>query len=155
MATKKNITNAGFKESANEIWLAGLGAFNFVGAEGSRLFQELVEKGREFEEEHEGGRLSRITERASGLREDARNVLSKVTTPIEDSFAATMQRLGMPSRTEIVKLTHRVEELTRIVQQAKKVKEESPARPRTAAKPKPRAAAKPKPRTKVAAEPTA
>jgi poly(hydroxyalkanoate) granule-associated protein len=109
----------GFKESANEIWLAGLGALNFVGAEGTRLFQELVEKGRGFEEEHEGGRLSRITERATELKEDAKNVLSKVTTPIEDGLSATMQRLGMPSREEITKLTHRVEELTRIVNQAK------------------------------------
>jgi poly(hydroxyalkanoate) granule-associated protein len=152
MATKKKEnTGAGFKESANEIWLAGLGAFNFVGEEGSRLFQELVEKGREFEDEHEGGRLSRFTERAMGLKEDARNALNKVTSPIEDGLSATMQRLGMPTRTEIVKLTHRVEELTRIVQQAKKVKAESPAKPKAAARPKPKA----KPRAKATAETTA
>jgi poly(hydroxyalkanoate) granule-associated protein len=152
MATKKkNTSTAGFKESASEIWLAGLGAFNFVGEEGSRLFQELVEKGREFEEEHEGGRLSRFTERAMGLKEDARNVLSKVTTPIEDGLSATMQRLGMPTRTEILKLTHRVEELTRIVQQTRKVKDESPVR--AVAKPKAKATARPK--AKAAAETTA
>jgi poly(hydroxyalkanoate) granule-associated protein len=116
---KKNDTPSAFKESASEIWLAGLGAFNYVGEEGSRLFQELVEKGREFEEEHEGGRLSRLTERASELKEDARSVLSKVTTPIEDGLAATMQRLGLPSHAEILKLTRRVEELTRNLQQTK------------------------------------
>lgn len=154
MATKKKHTpSVGFKESANEIWLAGLGAFNFVGEEGSRLFQELVEKGREYQEEHEDGRISRFTERAMGLKEDAKNVLSKVTTPIEDGLSATMQRLGMPTRTEIVKLTHRVEELTRIVQQAKKAKAEAPVRVKAepAARPKPKA----KPRTKAAAETTA
>jgi len=152
MATKKKQTaTVGFKESANEIWLAGLGAFNFVGEEGSRMFQELVEKGREFQEEHEDGRISRFTERAMGLKEDAKNVLSKVTTPIEDGLSATMQRLGMPTRTEIVKLTHRVEELTRIVQQAKKTKAEAPAAPKAAARPKPKA----KPRSKAAAETTA
>lgn len=151
MATKKkHEPTVGFRESANEIWLAGLGAFNFVGEEGSRLFQELVEKGREFQEEHEDGRVSRFTERAMGLKEDARNVLSKVTTPIEEGLASTMQRLGVPTRTEIVKLTHRVEELTRIVQQAKKTRTESPAQPRAAARPK----AKAKPRTKAAAAET-
>jgi poly(hydroxyalkanoate) granule-associated protein len=155
MATKKKTTTIGFKESANEIWLAGLGAFNFVGAEGSRLFQELVEKGREFEEEHEGGRLSRITERAMGLKEDAKNVLSKVASPIEDGLSATMQRLGMPTRTEIVKLTHRVEELTKIVQQAKAAgKAKTEARPKAEAKPKPAARAKAK-KTKVTADTTA
>jgi len=152
MATKRKSTpTVGFRESANEIWLAGLGAFNFVGEEGSRLFQELVEKGREFQEEHEDGPISKFTERAMGLKEDAKNVLSKVTTPIEDGLSATMQRLGMPTRTEIVKLTHRVEELTRIVQQAKKTRPESPAEPKAAARPKPKA----KPRTKAAAETTA
>jgi len=139
MATKKKHNpSIGFKESANEIWLAGLGAFNFVGEEGSRLFQELV-----------------FTERAMGLKEDAKNVLSKVTTPIEEGLSSTMQRLGMPTRTEIVKLTHRVEELTRIVQQAKKPKAESPVRTKAepVARPKPKAKAKPK--AKVAAETTA
>jgi len=156
MATKKKHNpSIGFKESANEIWLAGLGAFNFVGEEGSRLFQELVEKGREFQEEHEDGPISRFTERAMGLKEDAKNVLSKVTTPIEEGLSSTMQRLGMPTRTEIVKLTHRVEELTRIVQQAKKPKAESPVRTKAepVARPKPKAKAKPK--AKVAAETTA
>jgi poly(hydroxyalkanoate) granule-associated protein len=156
MATKrKNTPTVGFKESANEIWLAGLGAFNFVGEEGSRLFQELVEKGREFQEEHEDGRISRFTERAMGLKEDAKNVLSKVTAPIEDGLSATMQRLGMPTRTEIVKLTHRVEELTRIVQQAKKTRAEAPARVKAEPAAKPRPKAKAKPRTKAAAETTA
>lgn len=160
MATKKKHNpSIGFKESANEIWLAGLGAFNFVGEEGSRLFQELVEKGREFQEEHEDGPISRFTERAMGLKEDAKNVLSKVTTPIEEGLSSTMQRLGMPTRTEIVRLTHRVEELTRIVQQAKKAKAELPARPTARPKPKPKAkakaAAQPRVRTKAAAATTA
>jgi poly(hydroxyalkanoate) granule-associated protein len=150
MATKKkNNPPSGIKESATEIWLAGLGAFNIMGEEGSRLFQELVEKGRDFQEEHEGGTLSKLTERAMGLKEDAKSVLSKVTTPLEDGLSATMQRLGMPTRTEIIKLTHRVEELTRIVQQAKTARAESAARARTAPKPK-AVAARPKAKTKVA-----
>jgi len=158
MATKKKeLAASGLKESATEIWLAGLGAFTIVGEEGSRLFQELVEKGREFQDEHEGGALTKLTERANTLKEGAKDVLSKVTTPLEDGLSATMQRLGMPTRTEIVRLTHRVEELTRIVQQAKKAKAELPARPtaRPKAKAKAKAAAQPRVRTKAAAATTA
>jgi poly(hydroxyalkanoate) granule-associated protein len=148
--TKTTLT-FGFKESANEIWLAGLGALNFVGAEGTRLFQELVEKGRGVEEEHEDGWLSGITERATELKEDAKNALSMVTTPIEDGLSATMQRLGMPSREEIAKLTHRVEELTRSVQQAKaRVKVETEDETEEEVKPKAKANPKAKAKPKVA-----
>jgi len=149
---KKDTTPFGsFKESAGEIWLAGLGAFASAGEEGARFFQGLVEKGREFEVEHEGGRLARVTERAGELKEDARNVLSRVTTPLEDGVSATLERLGIPSRAEIVKLTQRVEELTRIVQQGKaagKAGFEAGPRPRPAARSRARKA-------KGTAEPTA
>jgi poly(hydroxyalkanoate) granule-associated protein len=155
MATrKKAAARPGFNESAKDIWLAGLGAVNIVGEEGSRMFSELVEKGREWEEANEGGRFARITERAQGFTEDAKGVLSKVITPIEDGLSATMQRLGVPTRAEIVQLTHRVEELTRMVQQTRKVakaKAEAQPRPRAKAKaaPKAKAVAKPKPKAET------
>ena len=149
MATrKKPQSNPGLKESAYEVWLAGLGALNVAGEEGSRVFKELVEKGREQEEANKA-RLSRFTERAVGLTEDAKDVLSKVTSPIEDGLAAAMQRLGMPTRAEIIKLTQRVETLTRIVQETK-AKAASHAKPAATAKAKPAAAAKAKPKARAA-----
>ena len=148
MATRKKAApKAGFNESAKDLWLAGVGAVNIVGEEGSRVFSELVEKGKEWQEANEGGRLSRMTERAQGLKEDARGVLSKVMTPLEDGLSATMARLGVPTRAEIVQLTHRVEELTRIVQQTRSAaKAKAAAPPKAKAKPAP----KPKPRAKAA-----
>jgi len=153
MATRKKAApKPGFNESAKDLWLAGVGAVNIVGEEGSRVFSELVEKGKEWQEANEGGRISRITERAQGFKEDARGVLSKVITPIEDGLSATMARLGVPTRAEIVQLTHRVEELTRIVQQtrnAAKARATAPAKPKAKAKPAP----KPKPRARAAGKP--
>lgn len=150
---KKDTTPFGsFKESAGEIWLAGLGAFASAGEEGARFFQGLVEKGREFEVEHEGGRLARVTERAGELKEDARNVLSRVTTPLEDGVSATLERLGIPSRAEIVKLTQRVEELTRQVAKAKAASEPAP-RARAASPAKARPKPKPAPRKPEKAAP--
>jgi poly(hydroxyalkanoate) granule-associated protein len=148
MATRKKAApKPGFNESAKDLWLAGVGAVNIVGEEGSRVFSELVEKGKEWQEANEGGRISRITERAQGFKEDARGVLSKVITPIEDGLSATMARLGVPTRAEIVQLTHRVEELTRIVQQTRHAaKAKAAAPPKAKAKPAP----KPKPRAKAA-----
>jgi len=37
------------KDSANKIWLAGLGALSMTDAEGTTFFKNLVNKGREFE----------------------------------------------------------------------------------------------------------
>jgi poly(hydroxyalkanoate) granule-associated protein len=133
MATKKKTQSAqGLKESAYEIWLAGLGAFNMAGEEGSKLFKQLVEKGSEQEEANKEW-FHTVQERAQGLTDDAKKALSKVTSPIEDGLASAMQRLGVPTRAEIVKLTHRVEELTKIVAQSKVAGHAKPkARARTA-----------------------
>jgi len=142
MATRKKAeTQEGLKGAAQEIWLAGLGAFNLAGAEGSRLFKQLVKRGRDQQESNQelvGG----LKDRAQTLKEDAREALGKVTAPIENSLASAMQRIGVPSRAEIVKLTHRVEELTRQVAKAKAASEPAPrARAASPAKARP----KPKP----------
>ena len=119
MATRKKTQTAqGLKDSAYEIWLAGLGAFNLAGEEGSKLFKHLVEKGSEQEEANKEW-INNLMERAQVLKGDAKSVLDKVTSPIEDGLAAAMQRLGVPTRSEIIKLTHRVEELTKLVAQSR------------------------------------
>jgi poly(hydroxyalkanoate) granule-associated protein len=148
MATrKKTETTPGLKGAAQEIWLAGLGAFNLAGEEGGKLFKQLVKRGREQKEANQE-MMGNLKERAQTFKEDAREVLNKVTSPIEDGLASAMQRLGVPTRAEIVKLTHRVEELTKHVAKAKA----APA-PRAQAAPAPRAkaasTAKPKPKAKA------
>ena len=130
MATKKKPPTAtGLKDSAYEIWLAGLGAFNLAGEEGSKLFRHLVEKGTEQEEANKEW-FDSIADRAQGIQGDVKKALSKVTSPIEDGLAAAMQRLGVPTRVEIVKLTHRVEELTKLVAQSRAAGQAKP-KPRT------------------------
>ena len=133
---KKTSTIPGLKDSAYDVWLAGLGAFSLAGEEGSRLFKQLVEKGSEMEEANKV-RIADLTERAVSLKGDAKTAFSKVANPIEGGLATAMQRLGVPTRDEIVNLTHRVEELTKLVAKAK-----TADKPKAADKPKPRAKAK-------------
>ena len=148
MATRKKAQNPpGLKESAYEIWLAGLGAFNIAGEEGGKIFKQLVRKGRE-QEEAGGEWLAEMKERAQALGGDARQALKKVASPIEDGLATAMQKLGVPTRKEIVTLTHRVEELTKHVTKAKAAAAAPKPRPKKAAAP---AKPKPKPRPKAAA----
>ncbi len=47
---------ATIKESANQIWLAGLGAFAKAQAEGGKVFEALVEEGEAIQESRQAGR---------------------------------------------------------------------------------------------------
>ncbi len=102
------------KESAHEIWLAGLGAFALAGEEGGRLFKQLVKKGEGMEKVNKT-RISKLVTRAEGLQGEARHAVARLTTPIEAGMTNAMHRLGVPTRREIATLTKRVEELTRVV----------------------------------------
>lgn len=102
------------KESAHDIWLAGLGAFALAGEEGGRLFKSLVKKGEGLEKINKA-RINKLADRVEGLRGDAMTAMGRVKTPIEAGMTNAMHRLGVPTRKEIATLTKRVEELTRVV----------------------------------------
>src|SRR5512146_3038625 len=102
------------KESAHDIWLAGLGAFALAGEEGGRLFKSLVKKGEGMEKLNKA-RINKLADRVDGLKGDARHAMARVKTPIEAGMTNAMHRLGVPTRKEIATLTKRVEELTRVV----------------------------------------
>jgi poly(hydroxyalkanoate) granule-associated protein len=122
MAAKKNSkktqTLPMLKESAHEIWLAGLGAFALAGEEGGKLFGQLVKKGEGLEKMNKA-RINNLVNRASDLQGDAKHAVARITTPIEAGMTNAMHRLGVPTRKEIANLTKRVEELTRVVAKSK------------------------------------
>lgn len=126
MATKKNTKDTtgvpAIKESAREIWLAGLGAFSVAGEEGGKVFKQLVKKGTVVEKTQKA-KLSELGEelgeRANEAKENAKGAFKNLSAPIEAGVASAMQRLGVPTRTEIMNLTKRVEELTKAVAKAK------------------------------------
>lgn len=91
------------KESAQKIWLAGLGALSVAEQEGAKMFDRLVERGREFE-----GRGKERMEEARGKVHEA---ASDVEERIDEKVASALRRFGVPSRDEIRELTRRVEEL--------------------------------------------
>jgi poly(hydroxyalkanoate) granule-associated protein len=136
MAAKKTKKTSGLpmlKESAHEIWLAGLGAFALAGEEGGRVFKSLVKKGEGLEKINKT-RIHQLTSRAQGLRGEARAAVAKVTTPIEAGMTNAIHRLGVPTRKEIATLTKRVEELTRVVAKTRNGKARKRSRtPRPAA----------------------
>ena len=116
-------------DNAQQIWLAGLGAFAMAGEEGKDLFTHLVKRGADVQKtgkarvEH---MVKSAEKRATDLRGDAEAVLGKVRLPLDKGMAQAMHRMGIPTRTEILELTKRVEALTKAV--AKKNGHRRPAR---------------------------
>lgn len=103
------------RESAQKIWLAGLGALALAEEEGGKLFRSLVEKGEGFEKRSRA-RVQEVQEKVGGRIDEARGKAESTWNKLGDSFdervAGTLKRVGVPTRLEIQKLTKRVEELT-------------------------------------------
>jgi len=102
------------KESARNVWLAGVGALALAEDEGGKFFEELVKKGSAYEARNRK-RLVAMLENVKQLRGDVTAVFGKLTSPVNAAMEKAMHRLGVPTRREIGTLTKRVEELTKAV----------------------------------------
>ena len=112
------------RDSAHKIWLAGLGALTSAEEEGTKLFNKLVEKGESFESR---GRkqIAKVQKKVESAVDQAESSWGKLGDAFDDRVASAINRLGVPSRDEIVKLTKRVEELTLKVDELKSTPKKS------------------------------
>jgi len=129
MAKKSMALRPMILDNAQQIWLAGLGAFAMAGEEGKDLFAHLVKRGADVQKSGKARvdhMVKSAEKRATDLRGDAEAALGKVRLPLDKGMAQAMHRMGIPTRTEILELTKRVEALTKAV--AKKNGHRRPAR---------------------------
>jgi poly(hydroxyalkanoate) granule-associated protein len=110
------------KESAQQIWLAGLGAFSKAQAEGGKVFQALVKEGLTIQRKTQvaaGEKLtdatSRMASMASDLSSKASGQWDRLETIFEERVARALKKLGVPTAREIDELVARIEELNRSV----------------------------------------
>ena len=135
------------KDSAQQIWLAGLGAFAKAQEEGGKVFDALVKEGETIQ-----ARTRKMTdEKIAVVAGRAAGTWDRLEQVFEDRVARALGSLGVPSKKDIDKLSKRVVELTAVVQGLT----EGKAAPKPAAKPAVKAAAKPaaKPAVKSVAKP--
>lgn len=105
---------SGILEPAQEIWLAGVGAFAKAQEEGGKVFQSLVRKGREVVEarRRQGGAAE---ERPGPGREEVkeRSVVGwdRFEQLLEGRLSEALDRLGVPRRSDLEALSRRVDEL--------------------------------------------
>ena len=130
------------KDSAQQIWQAGLGAFNKAQAEGSKAFEALVKEGVSLQRKTQSAaevKLSEATSKVSNMATDITSKASgqwdKLESIFESRVAKALNKLGVPSAKDVNALIVRIEELNKSVQKLS---------PKVAsAKPATKAAAKP------------
>ncbi|QIL42996.1 phasin family protein [Acidovorax sp. HDW3] len=151
------------KESAQQIWLAGLGAFAKAQEEGNKVFESLVKEGLSIQrktqavaEEKITEATSRVTHMANDIGSRAAGKWDKLESIFEDRVAKALSTLGVPTSRDIEALNARIDALAKSLGKAPPV---APAKESAKPAAKPAAAKKPaatkKPATKAAAKPVA
>jgi poly(hydroxyalkanoate) granule-associated protein len=114
---------AAIKDSAQQIWLAGLGAYAKAQEEGQKVFNALVKEGNSIQkrtmritEDKMNEVTNRVGKFAGGLQKQANGTWDKLETVFEERVERALTRLGVPTNKEIGELTRRVEQLTASVQ---------------------------------------
>ena len=141
------------KDSAQQIWLAGLGAFSKAQEEGSKVFDALVKEGMSIQRKTQSVAEEKITEATSRMSDMANDIQSKagnrwdkLENIFEERVAKALSKLGVPSAKEVNALAARVDHLdkTMMKMHAPATAAQSGAQPatKTAAKPAAKSAAK-------------
>jgi len=105
------------RDSANQIWLAGLGAFSKAQHQGGEMFETLVAEGEKFQERTK----TAVDERLAEVREKVTERWDKVDKVFEDRVGRALHALNVPTHKDIDVLSKRVHELTVVT---KKLSEE-------------------------------
>ena len=118
------------KDSAQQIWLAGLGAFSKAQAEGGKVFETLVKDGVGLQRKTQAAAEEKISEATSKMSNMANGITAKATdvaTDItakatgqwdklenifEERVAKALSKMGMPTAKEVQALAKRVDELS-------------------------------------------
>lgn len=120
-ATSKNASplSGAIKDSAQQIWLAGLGAFSKAQAEGGKAFETLVKEGLSIQRKTQAvaeERISEATHRVSDMASDfsskATGKWDKLENIFEDRVAKALNKLGVPSARDVDALIKRIDALT-------------------------------------------
>ena len=125
------------KDSAQQIWLAGMGAFSKTQAEGGKVFDTLVKEGMSLQRKTQGLAEDKINEVTGKMSAMAGSVTAKagqnwdkLEAIFEQRTAKALNKLGVPTAKDVDALIRRVDALAAAV--AKLSKE--PQAPRAAAR---------------------
>jgi poly(hydroxyalkanoate) granule-associated protein len=120
MAEKKAASPAGLldsqlantiKDSAQQIWLAGLGAFSKAQGEGTKVFETLMKEGQSLHRKTQAV----ASEKLGDVAGKANAQWDKLESIFEERTARAMGKLGVPTAKDVAALAERVEALAAAV----------------------------------------
>ncbi|MES2977181.1 MAG: phasin family protein [Pseudomonadota bacterium] len=114
------------KESAQQIWLAGLGAFAKAQEEGGKVFENLVKEGMGIQQKTQVAAQERLAEAASKITHMATDVgaragqqWGKIENIFQERVSKALDQLDVPTAGDIDELTDRLDALARTVEELK------------------------------------
>jgi poly(hydroxyalkanoate) granule-associated protein len=109
-------------ESSRQIWLAGLGAFSRAQAEGTKMFEALVEQGQSLESrtrraasETAAAAAGAAAQKAKDMQAMAGGTWDKLEQVFEDRVAKALGKLGVYTQNDVSRLAERVDALSAAV----------------------------------------
>jgi poly(hydroxyalkanoate) granule-associated protein len=131
------------RDSAQQIWLAGMGAFAKAQQEGGKVFESLVKEGTSLQrktqaaaEERIGDVATRMSAMAEGVTSKAGQQWDKLESIFEQRVSKALGKLGVPSSQDVSKLVARIDALAAEVEKLTKTPRaaKTPAAKKAAAK---------------------
>jgi len=111
------------RESAQQIWLAGLGAFAKAQEEGGKVFKALVQEGMALQRNAHSAAGQQLNEAAQRMGDMAADMGARATGQwdrlegiFEERVARALQRMGMPSAAQVQALEARIAALEQALQ---------------------------------------
>jgi poly(hydroxyalkanoate) granule-associated protein len=101
-------------QSAQKIWLAGLGAFGRARTEGDKMFDMLVEQGKALRASTEKAAdqaLKTVRTQADATVANAQGKWDKLEQVFEDRVSRSLNRLGVLTSKDVEELTRQVADL--------------------------------------------
>lgn len=129
------------RESAQQIWLAGMGAFAKAHEGRAKVFEALIKEGTGLQrktqaaaEDAIGEVTGRMTAMAGEVQAKAGQHWDKLETIFEQRTAKAMNKLGVPTAKDVDALARRVEELAAAVAKLSRAAPAKVAKAKAAAK---------------------
>jgi len=117
-----SVSGKGIMESAQQIWLAGLGAFAKAQEQGGHLFENLLKEGSSLEQKTRKlatGRVDDVRDAVESgvtqVRERTQETWDRLEQVFETRVSRALSKLGVPGRKDLDELLKRVDELNREV----------------------------------------
>ena len=108
------------KDSARQIWLAGLGAYTKAEEDTGKFFERLVQEGEELENRTRGAvnrQVKAVEDRVGGVRERATGTWDRLESVFDQRVSRALDRLGIPTPGRVRELEEKVARLQDEVEQ--------------------------------------